>query len=121
MPRLLAGGPGLAVSPDHALLAVVGSGRLTLHDAATREESAATHVPAAESDVIFVSTGGALRLLAFVRREAVTEVRSFATPTLEPSGQLELEDAVRPLAVVGERVLCTAEAGERSRLVAVGG
>src|SRR5438045_474175 len=70
MPRLLAGGPGLAVSPDHALLAVVGSGRLTLHDAATREESAATHVPAAESDVIFVSTGGALRLLAFVLRQA---------------------------------------------------
>ena len=84
MPRLLAGGPGLAVSPDHALLAVAGSGRLTLHDAATREETAATHLPAAESDLVFVSTGGVLRLLAFVRREALTEVRSFSVPELQP-------------------------------------
>src|SRR5689334_19061628 len=102
MPRLLAGGPGLGVSPDHRWIAVAGSGRLSLFEGATHEETSASHLPAEETDLVFAEVVGGGRVLAFTRRESATDVRSFSVPALEPCGYLEMVGTVRPLAVVGD-------------------
>lgn len=119
MPRLLAGGPGIAVSPDSAWIAVAGGGRLSLLDAATRAEAQATHLPGGEIDLVFVRSVAGERVLAFHRRDQVTDVRSYALPQLELSGALELTGLVRPRAVVGDRVLVYDDAGEHPRTLTV--
>ncbi|HEY7957295.1 MAG TPA: hypothetical protein VII38_18440 [Polyangia bacterium] len=122
MPRLLAGGPGLGVSPEvngRAVLAVAGSGRLSLLDAESREELAAAHLSGEATDVGFVMTAGALRAVSFARHEATTLARAFTVPGLEPAGQLELTGLVRPTAFVADRILVCDDAGDHPRMVTV--
>jgi hypothetical protein len=117
MPRLLADGPGLAVSPDHALLAIAGGGRLRLCDTRTREQLAEAPLSEDPVEIGFAQAAGSARLLAFVRHEATTQALAFLLPRLELAAQLELIGQVRPAAFVGDRVLVYNDAGEQPRIV----
>src|SRR5688572_11107499 len=105
MPRLLAGAPGLGCSADQLWLAVAGAGRLSLIDAKKREEVAAVHLHAGDTDVAFVTTLAGPRLVALAHKDAVTDVRAYALPTLEEAGQLELVGIVHIAGIAGDRML----------------
>jgi hypothetical protein len=119
MPRLLAGAPGLGTSQDHLWLAVAGAGRLSLIDARKREEVAAAHLHAGDTDVGFVMSVAGPRLIALAHKDAVTDVRSYVIPTLEEAGQMELVGTVRIGGIAGDRVLVMTESGEGARVITV--
>jgi hypothetical protein len=115
MPRLLARGPGLAVSPDTSHIACGRPGRLALISAETRAETAQIELPPGdEVDVAFTSSG---RLLSVTRQEAVTVVLAHRLPTLETFARLELPGVLKPLCVVGERMFIVNSANEVPRVV----
>jgi len=116
MPRLEPGGPGLAVSPDHAWLAVAHGGKLSLVDNATRESHGAIELPfAGETDLILTLD----RLFVFVRLESSTACLVYASPSLEPITSMELIGQAIPLAAVLDRVLVMGLQGEMPRILAL--
>src|SRR3954452_9828889 len=102
MPRLLPGGPGLAVNTDHAYLAVASAGKLTLIDNDTREEVASVQLLAEGETDLYVS---AQRVFAFIRMESSTGCVIYSIPTLEVITSMELIGHAVPLGGVQDRVL----------------
>jgi hypothetical protein len=114
MPRLEPAGPGLAVSPDHAWLAVAHEGKLSLIETATREKRAEIDLPFyGQTDLILSRE----RLFALVRLESSTACLVFTLPALDPVTSMELIGLVQPMAAVHERVLVLGLHGELPRIV----
>ncbi len=116
MPRVLPGGPSLAVSADNAWVAVADHGRLSLVDARERRELGEATLAGSDGDVAFC--GATPRLLAVTRTEAHTEVAAYLAPSLELLARLELPGPpMRALAFVGDRVLLAQDDGEAAKIV----
>src|SRR5437899_6071023 len=118
MPRLEPGGPGLAVSPDHAWLAVAHDGKLTLIDTNTRETRATRALPAGAQVDVYLSARAAY---VFVRMEGSTGCYIHALPSLEPITSMELIGQAVPLGGVADRVLVVGPSGEMPRILALVG
>jgi hypothetical protein len=115
MPRLLPGGPGLGVSPDHAWLIIAHEGKLTVVDTATRKELRSVELPfSGETDLVVTAQK---RLLAFVRLESSTALCAFTLPQLEPMTTMEMIGRAHPLATMAEQVFVVGEAGDLPRVV----
>jgi hypothetical protein len=118
MPRLQPGAPGLAPSPDHAWVAVVHGGKLTLVETATREPRATIELPfAGDTDVLLSRE----HLFAFVRLESSTACLVYTLPALEPVTSMELIGMATPLAEVHERLLVVGLNGELPRMITLQG
>jgi hypothetical protein len=117
MPRLLPDGPGLAVSPDHAWLAVAHDGHVQLIDTATREVRATCELKPGPIDVYLSNQ----RLFAFVRMEGATGCYTFSLPKLEAITSMELIGHAIPLGGVQDRVLVVGPSGEMPRVLALMG
>jgi hypothetical protein len=118
MPRLEPGGPGLAVSPDHAWLAVAHGGKLTLIDTNTRETCAERELPSGTQSDVYLSVRA---VYVFVRMESATGCYIFALPSLEPITSMELIGHAVPLGGVADRVLVVGLSGEMPRILALVG
>jgi hypothetical protein len=115
MPRLIAGAPGLAASPDTRHIAVARAGRVALVSADSRKESSSAELPAGdETDVAFTPSG---RLLAATRQPNATVISAFTVPALEPITRLELPGALKLMTAIGERLFLTTATGELPRIV----
>jgi hypothetical protein len=116
MPRLEPAGPGLAVSPDHAWLAVAHEGKLSVIDTATREKRGEIDLPFyGQTDLVLSRE----RLFALVRLESSTACLVFTLPALDPVTSMELIGLVQPMAAVHERLLVIGMHGELPRIVAL--
>jgi hypothetical protein len=118
MPRIEPGGPGLAVSPDHAWLAVAHAGKLRLIDTGTRETVAEVEPSfSGETDLCLSQQ----HLFAFVRMEDSTACLVYTLPALAPVTSMELMGAARPMAMVQERILVAGMDGQQPRILGLGG
>jgi hypothetical protein len=111
MPRLLDGGPTLAVSRDQATVAVLDRGRLCLLDVRQRREIASTPVKSTEGGALAWATDDS-RILVVTQSEEATSIAAHQTPSLDRITLLEMPAHSRAIAFAGDFILVIESTGE---------
>ncbi|HEX4457391.1 MAG TPA: hypothetical protein VIA18_05450, partial [Polyangia bacterium] len=114
--RLVAGAPELVAADDQPYV-VCAAEKLTLYDAATKQELASRPLPPEASGAQLGFVGD--KLLAIVPGDGRTSLMAYSLPALDLVAQLELEERLRAVCFMPSRALVTTESFEQPRIVLV--